>query len=175
MDEAEWLACEGPEALLLFLADTGASDRKARLFGCACVRRVWDNLADERLRQAALVAERFADGLASARQLEAARKKAARLCEGVGDIIADHGPMAVASLCERRAGWFIPAESTAAVAAEARSDEGASWDGAHEEEQRAQVAAIRDIFGSPSGLCAPGPSPRTWWGWPGSATTPSPN
>jgi hypothetical protein len=149
MDEAEWLACEDPEALLLFLADTGASDRKARLFGCACVRRVWGDLADERLRQAALVAERFADGLATARQLEAARKKAARLCEGVGDIIADHGPMAVASLCERPAGWFIPAESTGAVAAEARSDEGASWGVAHKEEQRAQVGAIRDIFGNP--------------------------
>src|SRR5438067_611909 len=69
MTDAEWLACEDPEALLVFLCEPGASDRKARLFGCACVRRVWGDLADLRLQRAAEVAERFADGLATARQL----------------------------------------------------------------------------------------------------------
>jgi hypothetical protein len=149
MDEAEWLACVGPEPLLLFLAEAGASDRKRRLFGCACVRGVWGELADERLRQATEVAERFADGLATARQLESARKKAARLHKGVGDIIADHGAMAVTALCERTAGWFVPAESMGAVAAEARFDERTSWGAAHEEEKRAQAVALRDVFGNP--------------------------
>jgi hypothetical protein len=148
MTEAEWLACEEPEPMLLFLSGAGASDRKVRLFGCACVRRVWGDLADDRLRQAVEVAERFADGLATGRQLDAARKKVDRLCEGVGDIIADHGPMAVSPLCGRAAGWFVPAESSGAVAAEARC-EGASWEAAHAEEHRAQSAAVRDVFGNP--------------------------
>jgi hypothetical protein len=149
MTEAEWLGSSEPEAMLLFLSQRQTSDRKVRLFGCACVRRVWGDLADEQLRRAAEVAERYADGGATARQLEAARKRSAALCEGVGDIIADHGPMAVVAICEKTAGWFVPSESTLAVASEARSDEGADWDAAHEQEQGVQATAIRDVFGNP--------------------------
>src|SRR5262249_41849422 len=87
--------------------------------------------------------------VATARQLEGARKKASALCEGVGDIIADHGPMAVEAVCEQGVSWFTPAESTGAVAAEARSDQGVSWSTAHQEEQHAQAALLRDIFGNP--------------------------
>src|SRR5262249_54499772 len=99
MTEAEWLGCEEVEEALLLLADQGASHRKLQLFGCACVRRVWGDLADERLRRALEVAERFADGLATPGQLESARKEAQDLCKGIGDIIADHGPIAVSSVC----------------------------------------------------------------------------
>jgi hypothetical protein len=149
MTEAEWLTSADPEAMLLFLSERQASDRKVRLFGCACVRRVWGDLADDKLRRAVEVAERFADGGATAKQLEAARKRSAALCEGVGDIIADHGPMAVSAICEKSAVSFVPSESSLAVAAEARSDEGADWDEAHKKEQEAQAATIRDLFANP--------------------------
>jgi hypothetical protein len=147
--EAEWLASEDPEGPLLYLTDSAVSNRKLSLFGCACVRRVWGALADDRLRRALEVAERFADGLATPRQLASARKAAQKLCKGIGDIIADHGPMAVGAVCGQGVSVFTVAESTGAVAAEAWSDEGVSWDTAHAQERRAQAALLRDIFGNP--------------------------
>src|SRR5437762_194167 len=63
MDEAEWLACTDPERLLNFLGQK-VSERKLRLFACACSRRIWHFLPCERCQQAVECAERYADGLA---------------------------------------------------------------------------------------------------------------
>jgi hypothetical protein len=57
----EWAASNDPEAMSLFLRDR-LSDRKWRLFNCACVRRIWHLLADERLRIGVAIADRHADG-----------------------------------------------------------------------------------------------------------------
>ena len=75
MTEAEWLRCTNPEPMLAFLAGK-VSDRKARLFGCACCRRIWSLIGDERLRVAVQVAERFANEQAKTRELLAARNTA---------------------------------------------------------------------------------------------------
>jgi hypothetical protein len=72
MTEAEWLACSDPERMLAFLGSK-ASDRIRRLFACACCRRVWHLLADERSREAIGVAEEFAAGRATLAELTAAR------------------------------------------------------------------------------------------------------
>ncbi len=75
MTEAEWLAWTGPAPMLAFLRGT-ASDRKLRLYGCACCRRIWHLIQDGRSREAVDVAELFADGGANTRELLRARRQA---------------------------------------------------------------------------------------------------
>src|SRR5262249_2445012 len=59
--------------MLLSLQASGVLlERKARLFACACVRRIWHLLPDERLGQAVAVSERHADGRVTDRDLGAA-------------------------------------------------------------------------------------------------------
>jgi hypothetical protein len=62
MTEAEWLACEDPAPMIEFLRGK-VSERKLRLFCCACCRRVWHHLGRGR-RRAVEIAERCADGVA---------------------------------------------------------------------------------------------------------------
>jgi hypothetical protein len=61
MTEAEWLACEDLAAMLDFLEER-ASDRKLRLFACACCRVYWMH-QDQASWRVVEEAERLADGL----------------------------------------------------------------------------------------------------------------
>lgn len=71
MNEQDWLTSTDPAAMLkefnlspssqLMNKFTAPSNRKLRLFACACCRSVWNLLTDERSRRAVEVAERFAD------------------------------------------------------------------------------------------------------------------
>lgn len=75
MDEARWLNDTDPTPMFEYLR-AKASDRKLRLFACACARGVWDLLEDERARQAVEAGERYADGLITAVQLASASERA---------------------------------------------------------------------------------------------------
>jgi hypothetical protein len=59
MTETEWLICDDPRPLLRRLGG-GSDNRKARLFGCHCCRRVWECL-DEVHRRAVWASEFYAD------------------------------------------------------------------------------------------------------------------
>jgi hypothetical protein len=69
MTEAEWLACTDPTPMLEFLRGK-ASDRKLRLFACACARRVWLRWeAATKVPHSVEVSEQFADGEVSQRKM----------------------------------------------------------------------------------------------------------
>src|SRR5690348_17059809 len=82
MTEAEWLAATDPGPMLAFPRD-GIGERKLRLFAVACCRRVWAVLADEDGRRAVEVAERYADGASTPREVRRARTAAARATAGL--------------------------------------------------------------------------------------------
>jgi hypothetical protein len=75
MTEVEWLACTDPKPMLEFVAGK-TSDRKLRLFACACVRRVWGLLENELSQDSIVVSERYADGLANREELAEASSNA---------------------------------------------------------------------------------------------------
>jgi hypothetical protein len=75
MTEQEWLECTDPKPMLEFLRAL-ASDRKLRLFGVACCRRLWSLLADDRSRKAVEVAEMFVDGTVGVAEVTAAEHEA---------------------------------------------------------------------------------------------------
>jgi hypothetical protein len=60
MTEELWLSSVDPEPMLYFLGRKPS--RKLKLFGCACLRRIWHLLTDQRCRRLVEVAERDADG-----------------------------------------------------------------------------------------------------------------
>jgi hypothetical protein len=77
MTEEEWFACADPDLLLRSLPGP-ASPRKLRLYGCACVREVWQFLLYEGSRSAIEIVERYVDGEATADELDRARSLAER-------------------------------------------------------------------------------------------------
>ncbi len=138
MTEAEWQSSRDPTALLAHLKDRGGlSERKGRLFAVACCARVAHLIPDVLGRRALVVAERYADGDASERELHVI---ADTFCP-CGVYNADYGHPALRAAhfalypetAERAATW--------AFYARRRRDK----DG----ERAAQAALVRCIFGNP--------------------------
>jgi hypothetical protein len=116
--------------MLEFLGDK-ASARKLRLFATACCRRLWAQLARENSRRAVLVAEQFADGLISKRDLALAGNAARSNSRP-----RDHAVEA-ARCCAYADAW---------IAALFTSDQVVSgWPTSASE----LAAWVRDVFGSP--------------------------
>lgn len=142
MNEHTWLTCADPGRLLDFLRlqqpvagwaemHKRLTDRKLRLFACACCRQLWHLLTDPRSRQAVKVAERFADGLATDEEREGADEETA----------ASDPPR------------FVGVTTCESLAANAAND--TSWNcrllihGAGDAQDNAQAALLRHIIGDP--------------------------
>jgi hypothetical protein len=82
MTEAEWLACDEPQTLIEFLVPT-ASERKARLLAAALCRHTFPLVADVEGQRAVETAEAYADGFATADDLQLAWQRAADVYSGV--------------------------------------------------------------------------------------------
>ena len=69
MNEQDWLECTDPTPMLQLLRDT-ASDRRLRLFACACCRSIWRLFKEKGVVKKTLeFAEKYADGLATKNEL----------------------------------------------------------------------------------------------------------
>jgi hypothetical protein len=168
MTEAEWLASTDPEAMLQFLAGR-VSDRKLRLFACACCRRVWHLVTAEDSRRAIEVSERYAEGRAGLRELSAALVLAAATPDRAAYFAASRNPaktvweacaaandLAVdAATREDRAAVVDPATANRFEAAQAR---------ARAAEAREQANLLREIVGNPFRPPAVAASVLAWHG-----------
>jgi hypothetical protein len=75
MTEPEWLVCTDVRRMLTFLRGN-LSERKRRLFGIGCCRRLWPLVSDDRSLRAVEIAERYADGFGSEQDVDAAHRAA---------------------------------------------------------------------------------------------------
>jgi hypothetical protein len=149
-----------------------ATARQKRLFVCACVRRLWPLLQDERSRTAVEVAELFVDHQASKQQLKAARRAAATaIAEARSEVLGELYPSHTQQQLHEDE-WMMHVRVDrsprlqAAMAAERVADPSLfsrySWVSdisiqaatatgmtARREEETAQCHLFRDIFGNP--------------------------
>jgi hypothetical protein len=149
MTEAEWLACEDPAPMLEWLRGK-VSDRQLRLLACACCRRLWHLLTDQRSRQAVEVVERYVDKQATAEQLHEAAIGAAHGADdthGEGADVAD----TVADLTSRNAWEGARAAATMLPML-------------YPAERPLQANIFRDIIGNPFRPATVDPS---WLAWNG--------
>jgi hypothetical protein len=161
MTQEEWLTSADPYAMLNFLGER-VGGRKLRLFACACVRQVWANLLDEKSQRAVEVAERFADGQASAEELAGAAQQAEELTRGVGlrVIVSDPGWAASRGAAFAAAGssssGFVAAARVSAISAAPWAFDPDTGTRLHSGDPAARAAAwalqadlLRCVFGNP--------------------------
>jgi hypothetical protein len=150
MTEAEWLACNDPEEMLRGFPGK-PSPRKLRLFACACLRRIWEALADERSRQAVLVAERYAD-----RRVDQAKLKEAWDAATAAFRAAKVDALSVAEAAMDAAHPSVSVVNTGLIA---------RWVSQIVRDRRgeraAQAVLLRDLFGNPFRPLAACPAWRT--------------
>jgi hypothetical protein len=150
MTEQGWFDAQEPEVLLRSLG-CHPSQRKLRLFAVACCRRIWEALTDGRSRQAVNVAERFADGQATAEELDSALWEAA--CD-VTNLAVDAVIVTSVYQYERTpsSGAGTGSKVTLAPNFPVEAAIAASWKAARGDkpsEQQAQAELVRDIFRNP--------------------------
>ncbi|HEX4613640.1 MAG TPA: hypothetical protein VH092_35990 [Urbifossiella sp.] len=166
MTEAEWLAATDPTPMLEFLRGK-VSDRKLRLFGNACCRRIWAHLGDPRSRSIVVASERFVEDEVGADVLNRAFAEAAEAREAAHHEGGDQD--ATESVLGLRGGLILSqviegaCESVAYLAVEEawesidnpQSDMGRSRDEEYEDalesgrtrEKVGEAGILRDVFG----------------------------
>jgi hypothetical protein len=155
VNESEWLTGSDPLAMLDQLGDV--SERKLRLFACACVRRRWELIPFPRQRGTVELAERLAEGGAPDAELAEARERAEMwpydapefqrtTYQAAARTLAESANEAAREVCDllRQQAVAdalieaIPGENQGKLATEAQDGEG--W---------ALALLVREVFGNP--------------------------
>jgi hypothetical protein len=154
MTEDDWLGADSALELLDSVLLDNASGRKLRLFACACCRRIWRLLHDDRVRRAVEFAEKHADGEASEEQLEHALDAALEVHSGTENDAVDKAATAAVFCANRSPNCASEAAECALDATTYDSDE-------LEKENEVQAQLLRDIFGNPFRPATLNPAWRT--------------
>jgi hypothetical protein len=133
MTESEWLACEDPQAILLFIGGSSKL-RQLRLAACACCRRIWSRMDRRESRRIVELVQCVADGRVSELRLPSALEEHGM---AAGNLVHLPNYAAVHTAYAMPRGLAIVLTS----AADATSDPAP--------ERREQSHLLRDIFGNP--------------------------
>jgi hypothetical protein len=154
MTAVRWRKATDPQAMLEFLGKR-ASDRKLRLFACACCWRAWHLAKTPRLRQALPLIEEFADGAVKDRD----RGRAQGLCNqvlnasGLGAsqkcLGAELWKASKKKLNRRDHNFYNMGEFAASAIAHATDEYDTEWTAAQKAERKEQASLIRELFGKP--------------------------
>src|SRR5262245_16815902 len=147
MTDVEWLHSGEPFEMLMFLG-TVASERRLRLFGVECGRRVRELFPNDSCGNAVELAERYADGLATPQEL-------ARVAGRLKRQVFARGPRHPGQHA-RWVAWrvaqpdcFPTAVSRAAIDLLGHTAAPGKKLVARKAESRRQCEILRDIFGNP--------------------------
>jgi hypothetical protein len=148
--EKQWLKSTDPEAMLTHLG-ARASDRKLRLFACACCRRAWHFVRAKRLPQLLKILEDVADGLVKDVAREKARDRAYAVADDrrLDDMQQCLGFEIWGALDDtilRKGNDF---GECAAAAFGYKRGIGKKFDTGKAAERKQQPAVVREIFGDP--------------------------
>jgi hypothetical protein len=156
--EAEWLAATDSEPMSVFLR-RATSDRKMRLFACACCRAVWPAFTEPSGRRSVDVAEQFADGLIDRPELRAAHAQAEaagflellawRASDPVARIAAEAAAVDSATVHAALTAAGYPAQLWSGDPADQIHRDGPCGEGACAEYRRRAADLLRCIFGNP--------------------------
>jgi hypothetical protein len=134
--EQEWLVCNDPQPMIEALHGK-VSVRKLRLFTCACCRRIWHLLTDERSRGAIEVGERYADGLAT--DFERLGWRAAAMDVSIENL-SEEGPETAEGMAASAVSYVVEADENFC-----RSPEPSDWQAASEAAGCVRVSVMVEV------------------------------
>jgi len=145
MTEEEWLACAEPEPMLEFVK-AAATDRKLRLFGVACCRRIWSLMPNRKCKAAVDRAESYAEGCCASHPLQEASENVSVGMLALRSEAAEYAATAAA--------WVASRDNLERTAEAAAASHGVAislddWTAEKRLEQVQQAIIFRDIFGNP--------------------------
>jgi hypothetical protein len=160
MTESEWDECANPFEMLRALEGL-VSDRKLRLFACACARRAWHLLSDARSRRAVELSEAYASGRVSDEELVGANAAAYLVSSSMGWRGTQHAAAAAAEQASEHPTYRRYPRRACEFALQALSTPGTRNE---DVERRAQCGLLREVVGNPF---RPPHLDRAWLAWEG--------